>query len=94
MFHQSVILEILYHAANRQILIDRPSPTSVLLKGMITYWCKLFDPSGRVVGAEKVMCADDAAVIAKAKTRYAAYRAYEIWDGMRLVQRVDHQTTV
>ncbi len=57
---------------------------------MIAYWCKFFDARGRIYGAEKMMAADDAAVIAKAHVIHAHHigSGYEIWDGPRLVDRV------
>ncbi len=61
---------------------------------MTVYWCKLFDASGRVVGAEKMLCTDDDEAIAKAQIAYAAYREYEIWDRTRLVHRATREMPV
>jgi hypothetical protein len=57
---------------------------------MASFWCRLFDTGGRVVGAEKLEAEDDIAVVAKAQLRFAqsGASAYEIWDRDRLVQRV------
>jgi hypothetical protein len=61
---------------------------------MTVYWCKLFDVSGHVAGAEKLVCRDDADAIAKAQIAYAAYREYEIWDGTRQVHRPTREIRV
>lgn len=59
---------------------------------MTTYWCRFFDASGRIYGAEALRCENDADAVAKARVIHSHRigSGYEICDGERLVVRVTY----
>ena len=59
----------------------------------MTYWCRFFDASGRIFGAEAMACANDRDAIAKARIihSHGIGSGYEIWEGERLIARVTRE---
>jgi hypothetical protein len=54
---------------------------------MKAYWCRFLDGHGRVISAEKIICANDAEAVAKVRAivRAENRNGFEIWEGSRLV---------
>jgi len=63
---------------------------------MAVYWCRFLDSRGRILSSEKMVCADDAEVLAKVRSIVEAENrnGFEIWDGARLVDPVSVNQSV
>jgi len=54
---------------------------------MTAYWCRFLDSRGRAISSEKMICANDAEAVAKARAIVEDEHmgGFELWDGQRLV---------
>ena len=58
---------------------------------MTAYWCRFLDSRGRAISSEKMVCANDAEAVAKARAivQDEHLAGFELWDGSRRVD-IEH----